>query len=81
MQNPTKSFVLGLLKKKSTLPSNFDDTDDFIKAGIVDSIGIIKFVLEIESQFNIEITESDIESDDFRSVQGLVAIIERKLIA
>jgi len=72
-------FVLGLLQKKSRLPQGFDDTTDYIKAGIVDSIGIIKFILELESRFDIEIVDTDIESDEFRSVQGLTNLISSKL--
>lgn len=81
MQNDIRLFVLGLLEKKSRLPKDFDDASDYIKAGIVDSIGIIKFILELESRFDIEIVDTDIESDEFRSVQGLVAMISRKLNA
>ncbi len=76
--NDIRAFVLGLLEKKTKLPGNFDDSSDLIKAGIVDSIGIIKFILELESRFDIEITETDIESDNFRSVQGLVTMISGK---
>lgn len=78
MQDSIRAFVLALLEKKSRLPKGFDDASDFIKAGIVDSVAIIKFILEIESGFDIEISESDIESDDFRTVRGLVAMIDRK---
>jgi D-alanine--poly(phosphoribitol) ligase subunit 2 len=78
MQDSIRTFVLALLEKKSRLPKGFDDASDFIKSGIVDSVGIIKFILEIESRFDIEITEADIESDEFRTVQGLVAMIGRK---
>ena len=78
MQDSIRAFVLALLEKKSRLPKGFDDASDFIKAGIVDSVAIIKFILEIESKFDIEISEADIESDDFRTVRGLVALIERK---
>lgn len=79
MQDSIRPFVLELLEKKSRLPKNFDDTSDFIKAGIVDSMGIIKFILELESRFKIEITEADIESGEFRSIQGLVTMINRKM--
>jgi acyl carrier protein len=79
MQESIRSFVLELLEKKSRLPKGFDDASDFIKTGIVDSVGIIKFILEIESRFDIDITETDIESDEFRSVRGLVAMIDRKM--
>lgn len=78
MQDSIRSFVLALLEKKSRLPKGFDDASDFIEAGIVDSVGIIKFILELESRFDIEISEADIESGEFRTVQGLVAMIERK---
>jgi len=74
-------FIRGLLQKKSRLPKDFDDDTDYIKAGIVDSIGIIKFILELESRFDIEIADTDMESDEFRSVQGLVAMIQRKVAA
>jgi acyl carrier protein len=79
MQDSIRTFVLALLEKKSRLPKSFDDASDFIKAGIVDSVGIIKFILELESRFDIEISEADIESDEFRTVRGLVALIERKM--
>lgn len=79
MQNSIRSFIVELLEKKSSLPRDFNDTTDFIKAGIVDSIGIIKFILELESRFDIEITETDIESNEFRSVQGVIAMIKRKM--
>jgi D-alanine--poly(phosphoribitol) ligase subunit 2 len=64
MHNDIRLFVLGLLEKKNKLPQNFDNASDFIKAGIIDSMAIIKFILELESRFDIEITEADIESDE-----------------
>jgi D-alanine--poly(phosphoribitol) ligase subunit 2 len=79
MRDSIRFFVLSLLEKKSRLPTDFDNASDFIKAGIVDSIGIIKFILELEAEFDIEISEIDIESDGFRSVQGLVTMINRKM--
>jgi acyl carrier protein len=79
MQQEIRNFVLGLLEKKARLPGNFNDNDDYISAGIVDSIGIIKFTLELEARFDIEITDTDLESNDFRSVQGLVTMITRKI--
>lgn len=79
MQNDIRVFVLSLLEKKIKLPNNFDDSTDFIQAGIVDSMSIIKFILELESKFDIEITDANVESNDFRSVKGLVNMISRKI--
>ncbi len=78
-QVDVRSLVLSLLEKKTKLPKGFDDATDFITAGIVDSIGIIKFVLELESQFGIEFLDSDIESAQFRTVKGLLEMIGRKM--
>jgi acyl carrier protein len=72
-------FVMSLLRRKGDLPPGFDDSTDFIADGVVDSIGIIKFVLEIESRFGIEILDADIETGRFRSVRGLAAMIAAKL--
>jgi acyl carrier protein len=74
-----RTFIISLLQKKSKLPINFNDTSDFIDEGIVDSMALIKFTLELESQFDIEILDADIESEDFRSVASLVRMIECKL--
>jgi acyl carrier protein len=70
---------VSLLQRKGNLPSGFDDSTDFIADGIVDSIGIIKFVLEIESRFRIEILDADIESGPFRTLRGLTTMIAAKL--
>jgi acyl carrier protein len=79
MQTEIRPFVRALLSKKAPLPNGFDDESDFIDAGIVDSIGVIKFVLEVESRFRIEISDADIESGEFRTVRGLVGLIERRI--
>jgi D-alanine--poly(phosphoribitol) ligase subunit 2 len=71
-------FVLALLGRKGALPAGFDEATDYIAAGIIDSIGIIKFVLELESHFGIEIGPQDIESAAFRTVRGLTNLITCK---
>ncbi|WP_076591582.1 acyl carrier protein [Herminiimonas arsenitoxidans] len=78
MQNDIQLYVLALLQKKSRLPKDFDDASDFISTGIIDSIAIIKFILALEEKFDIEITDSDLESEQFRSVQGLAMMISKK---
>ena len=70
---------MSLLRRKGNLPLDFDDSTDFIADGIVDSIGIIKFVLEIESRFGIEILDADIEGCRFRTLSGLATMIAAKL--
>lgn len=79
MADSARQFVLRLIEKEAKLPRDIDiDLFNYIDTGYVDSIGIIEFLVEIEFEFNIEISEADIESLEFRTVGGLVSIINRK---
>jgi D-alanine--poly(phosphoribitol) ligase subunit 2 len=79
MQDTIHSFILALLSRKSPLPANFTEDSDFLADGIIDSMAIIKFILELEAKFDIALSDEDIESDRFRSVRGLAALIEDKI--
>lgn len=75
-----REFVLRSIQKRSKLPRDCDlDSFDYVASGHVDSIGIIKFIAEIEARFDIEIIESDIESPQFRTIAGIVSIIGQKV--
>ncbi|PKB19951.1 acyl carrier protein [Janthinobacterium sp. 64] len=78
MQDDIRAFILTLLARKSPLPADFNDDDDFLAAGIIDSMAIIKFILELEARFDITLDDDDIESQQFRSVRGLLALIDNK---
>lgn len=78
MTQDIQAFILNLLEKRSKLPASFDADTDFIKAGIIDSMGIIKFMLEIEAQYDIEITEEDMESPSFRTLAGISRMVSNK---
>lgn len=80
MTDSITQFVIGLIEKKGKLPQNEDILAfNYIDSGYVDSIGIIKFVVEIEAKYEIEITEADIESNEFRTIGGLIYIINKKI--
>ena len=75
-----RAFVLKLIEKKAKLPKDADvDTFNYIDTGYVDSLGIMKFVLDIEAEYDIEITDDDMTSDRFRTVGGIISLIEEKL--
>lgn len=80
MNNDIKSFVLKQLEKKQTLPRDADvDSYAYLDSGHVDSMGVMKFVVQLEDAFNIEITPEDMVSERFRTVGGLVALLSEKL--
>lgn len=80
MKTDIRAFVISRIEKKSKLPAggNMDELD-YMAAGYVDSMGIIKFVLEIEAQFDITIEDVDLESPEFRTIGGLVRLIGNKI--
>ncbi len=80
MNHEILQYVSGLIQKKGKLPvgSNLAEFN-YIDSGYVDSIAIIKFVLDIEAKFEIEISEEDMLSPQFRTIGGLVRLIESKI--
>ncbi|MGD2134102.1 MAG: acyl carrier protein, partial [Maricaulaceae bacterium] len=54
------------------------DEFDYVDSGHVDSLGLMKFIAALESALDIELTDADIESDRFRLVGGLVALLEER---
>jgi len=80
MKDSVREFVLASIGRKAKLPTDVDiETFNYIDSGYVDSIEIIKLVVDIEAAFNVEVSEADIESPEFRTVGGLVSIINKKV--
>ena len=63
-------------------PIEMDD-NEFLKYRYLDnhldSFGIIQFIMAIEDEFNIKLLPEDTESEEFRTIEGLIKIIESKL--
>ena len=78
MNASIRTRILALLQRKGALPPGFSDGTDYIDEGIVDSLAIIKFIVDLEAGFDIELSDEDIESPAFRTVAGLTALIAAK---
>ena len=75
-----RDFILRRVQAKGRLPAGCDiDAYDFRSSGAIDSMGIIKFMLEIEAEFDIAIEDAEIESPAFTTIGGLADMIARKL--
>ena len=82
--NNNFSKIVFLLEKRGPLPCENDQEKKkyrYLDEGHVDSINMIQFILEIEEQFGIELTPEDTASEKFRTVDGLIQIVENKLNA
>ena len=80
MTGSVRKFILQLVQQKANLPKNTDlEQLNYIKTGYVDSIGLIKFILEIESKYDIRFFDEEIVSSEFQTIAGLERIIARKI--
>jgi acyl carrier protein len=54
------------------------DDDDLLESGILDSVGVLDLIGELESRFNITIADDDLVPEHFRSVASLAAFVQAK---
>lgn len=79
LMKTVREFVIDYLQKEYTFPSLADaEAINYIESGYIDSIGLIKFVVELEDEFGIEFTDEELESPDFRTTGGLIKLAEEK---
>jgi acyl carrier protein len=55
-----------------------DDHDDLLKIGVIDSIGFIELVDEVQTRYGIEVQDVEITEENFGSVTAMVRFITRK---
>lgn len=71
-----KEKILGMLKELQ--PSfDFEDSQDFVESGYLDSFDIIQLVAELESEFGVLISALEILPENFASIQAICALVER----
>jgi len=69
-----------VIKILSELRPEFDFTQegvDFIEEGMLDSFDLVSLVSELDQSFGISIDGMDIVSDNFSSVDAIVALLNR----
>lgn len=54
-----------------------DEEMDLFEAGIVDSIGMVSIIVEIEEQLGIKLQPTDLQKDDVKCVNSFVKYLEK----
>jgi acyl carrier protein len=54
------------------------DDDDIFGAGFANSMFAMQLVLFVEKEFQVAMTDDDLDLDHFRSIQAIAALVERK---
>jgi acyl carrier protein len=60
------------------VPGPIAHDEDLLAADLIDSLGITALVEFIEGRFAVSIGDEDLNPDNFRSVDAIVAFVERK---
>ena len=55
--------------------------DSLLDAGVIDSTGAMELVTFIETEFAVEVSDSDLTPENLDSIGAISAFIERKLAA
>jgi acyl carrier protein len=79
MENPRQHIMafLGRFFRCETLNGD----DDIFAAGFVNSLVIVQLIGFLETTFSITIEDEDLELPNFRSVNRILALIEKKTAA
>jgi methoxymalonate biosynthesis acyl carrier protein len=54
------------------------DDDDIFASGFVNSLFAMQLVMFVEKKFAVSVEDEDLEIQNFRSVNAIVALVERK---
>jgi acyl carrier protein len=57
---------------------DFDDDVDIFALGFVNSMFAMQLVLFVESDFGVKVEDEDLEIDNFKSVNAIANLVERK---
>ncbi len=57
---------------------DFENEDNLIDDGLIESLDIVQIVNEIKAEFDVEITVDDLLPENFNSVDAMLAMIESK---
>nr|WP_288974227.1 phosphopantetheine-binding protein [uncultured Blautia sp.] len=61
-----------------TKGKTFSDSDNIFETGLVNSLFAMQLVQFIETEFNISIDNADLNLENFKNVDAIVNLIERK---
>ena len=54
------------------------DGDDLLARGILDSLGFVELVEEVQARYEIAVEDDEITEDNFGSIDAIVAFVRRK---
>jgi acyl carrier protein len=57
---------------------DLSDGDDFLALGVIDSLGFVELVEEVQSRYGVAIDDVEITEENFGSIAAIASYVERK---
>lgn len=73
----TKAKIRAFLSRQFRT-DDLQDDEDIFASGFVDSLFAMQLVLFVESEFGITVEDEDLKMENFRAINALAELIERK---
>lgn len=75
-----RQFILDYIQTEYSIPADIDAGKlNFVETGYVDSVGMIRFVVALEEEFDIEFNDDELSDPAFKVVGALEKMIEQKI--
>ena len=74
IKDRTLDWLINYFSKKGVIPDNIE-TVNYFEAGLIDSLGVVILIEEVELEFNIKFNEDHFQDRRFTTLKGLSDII------
>ena len=75
-----EEFILKYIQKNYTVPEDSDIYAlNYIEQGYIDSLGLVKFIVELEDKFGFEFSDDELYSPSIKIVGELISLVEGKI--
>ena len=54
------------------------DNDDFLALGVIDSLGFVELVEEVQTRFQVQVEDVEVTEQNFGSIDAIASFVERK---
>ena len=54
------------------------DADEFLTLGVIDSLGFVELVEEVQTRYGVAVEDVEITEENFGSINAIAAYVERK---
>jgi acyl carrier protein len=72
-----EQFIVGEIAQGRGIDALAHDRD-LLGDGVIDSLGIVELIAFLEKQYAIKVEDDDIDQENFRSVESIVAFVHGK---